>query len=664
MIGKDDSAQMMLLAAFITVLGMITYSLLLNDVIFSRHFTSVETDVGGRDLREFRSLTFEQVKAAAAAARSQNASFNTDMTETFTSFMDDYIQAAIGIFSIKATSLNITLNSVNITHNTTSPSYPQYAHATIVSHTYTNGSLIIPMDNQQNNILTVYRLIYDITDNYGVPVWEILEDPRGSSYDNWSVNITTTDEPFTDNPSPSSIQERSYAGGPFVIDASDLNETIINRIQGLANNTINTVYVANRSTAEFEFDTMTSKNFTITFTLGDGTNATLNLTFPGPSATLLTYGGDADNLHVEASGAAVENNKLKYITLVNSGTSDIVIDKIRVNWTPDDGEQITKVKLNKTEVWSGLESSGTTTDITNYTLHVSDINAGKVTIHRLWESFTYENNTMLRRPPKIAIYPPEGVHDSDLHVMTGYYADTGVPYTIIDDDVINASNSLTGEGLYAYDVLTIPHANLDGSDPMPFYTAYKLNEWVDNGGLVHAQCRSIDETGDGNGPESLERAIERADGDTHPQYGFLGVEKDNSLADGADFIFTESSAYNPLTQAYTEDGTLPVLGGTVKAFAPVSHYNASINESQDMVILANTTHTPPGIEYAYTPYGRGLVIYLAGHDQSGNIQRERLMYSVMFYSVVEEQTVPLVKDVDVTLTFESGDTSYEGRFGI
>ena len=114
----------------------------------------------------------------------------------------------------------------------------------ILSTTFGEGSLIIPMDYNQAEVLKAYGLVYNVADDsnrdgtantlddYGIPVWNILEDPRGITYPYFSVTIRTDDDPTLNGTGV--ITDRSYAGGPFVIDADDMDNTTRDLILGRA----------------------------------------------------------------------------------------------------------------------------------------------------------------------------------------------------------------------------------------------------------------------------------------------------------------------------------------------------------------------------------------------------------------------------------------------
>ena len=108
-----------------------------------------------------------------------------------------------------------------------------------VNKTFPAGSLIIPMDNETNtetgqkNILLGMGLVYNIakgtySDGRSIPVWQILQDPRDDTYMFFDWSIYTNDNPS--NVSNGTDLTRKYAGGPYLITATDLTLEIKQKI--------------------------------------------------------------------------------------------------------------------------------------------------------------------------------------------------------------------------------------------------------------------------------------------------------------------------------------------------------------------------------------------------------------------------------------------------
>lgn len=87
-------------------------------------------------------------------------------------------------------------------------------------------------------------------------------------------------------------------------------------------------------------------------------------------------GNQSDFLVVDTSQATLEggNRRLESITLENTGSVDIIIDKINITW--DNSNLIEEIKIDGTRVWSkngpgtptGKQPSGTEIDIQDYAL--------------------------------------------------------------------------------------------------------------------------------------------------------------------------------------------------------------------------------------------------------------------------------------------------------
>lgn len=85
----------------------------------------------------------------------------------------------------------------------------------------------------------------------------------------------------------------------------------------------------------------------------------------------VTVNNQATSLNINMAAAALTNanRSLTGITVQNTGTSAIVIDKITVSWT-NAARRITQIQIGGATVWSGSQTSGTLLDITNRTLNV------------------------------------------------------------------------------------------------------------------------------------------------------------------------------------------------------------------------------------------------------------------------------------------------------
>lgn len=84
--------------------------------------------------------------------------------------------------------------------------------------------------------------------------------------------------------------------------------------------------------------------------------------------------GDAGELSINISGTGINNKSLEDINIENTGTSDVVIDKITIWWS--NSNLIEEIKIEHDKVWGynnevspdGRQPSGTELDIVNYTI--------------------------------------------------------------------------------------------------------------------------------------------------------------------------------------------------------------------------------------------------------------------------------------------------------
>jgi len=85
----------------------------------------------------------------------------------------------------------------------------------------------------------------------------------------------------------------------------------------------------------------------------------------------------ADDLDVDTSSSFISARKLHNVNVSNVGESNITLIKLEIAWTPDKGEEVTKVwAIGQTpaKLWEGNASSGSTLDIEDCTLEPSGAN--------------------------------------------------------------------------------------------------------------------------------------------------------------------------------------------------------------------------------------------------------------------------------------------------
>ncbi len=518
----------------------------------------------------------------------------------------------------------------------------------ITSKSFDNGSLIIPMDEQQNNNITAYNLILRIS-GLGIPVYQLLMDPRvkGSSGDDLTESeypINTSLDPWSES---SSINLRSYAGGPYVIDIEDLTPIFLHQIKDWAENPID---VPSSKIDKIEFnDSMVNNQINITFTLSNGSKKIINLA-AGTSTITSVDGADSGNdsefLDIDTTSIAFDDcNKSKIIGIVifNRAPFNLTISNITIE---SSNRQVSNITINRKD----YSASSSTVEVDIDLLH--NDTARKVTVHKITNKFSYPYTTWLTGSPRIAVYPKDGT-------MKNYYSDSGISYTVLDNDRI------TNGDLRNFDILIIPHTNIS-EDNMNDDVAGNVTIWVSEGGVLLAECASI---------SGIDERAEAVDPDNHTWYGFIGVKHQGYYNTNNTIQFigfgsgqgnfnyfnysqTNGSYLHPLAQSYTEDGTLPGTGGTISAFW-LNNTLSGGNINPDNSILAVPQGTGsdglayPKVTFIEAPFDKGTVIYLAGHDQStSSQQRERFIFSSILYSTTAKVYSYGLLEIRITMWYK------------
>jgi hypothetical protein len=159
----------------------------------------------------------------------------------------------------------ISFNEMIITKGAPAGGVGQLTGTYITYKSFDNGSLIIPMDEKQNNNITAYNLILRISD-LGIPVYQLLMDPRvidssGDDLNECKYPINTSLDPWDGT---SGYSSRDYAGGPYVIDVEDLTPIFLSQIKDWAENPIINVPPSSKiDKIEFN-DSMVGKQINIT----------------------------------------------------------------------------------------------------------------------------------------------------------------------------------------------------------------------------------------------------------------------------------------------------------------------------------------------------------------------------------------------------------------
>lgn len=627
---KNDKGQMLLLSGFIIVLGLITYTSLLNEMIFTTNTPQTGQDLSKNDIKQLRTLLVEQAQVASNYALYKNITTpeNGDIEETYKTFMNPLEDAAKAYHVGQGASVDIEINSINGTNDTASllPS-TLFVRDNMAPHTFSNQSIIIPMDDKQKNIMPVYGMIWNITNDFGIPVYQLIQDPRGEawdwennkseSYSDFDINITTNDTAF-DNSSigTNTTTVRDYAGGPYVIDSADLNATIEERLEGFNNGTytLTTHGTVPGTHLRFRFkdDIVEGTNYSISFNMSDGSWKTVNLTFESwtnPIMNITSSGSDAEHLQFNVSETEIDDDNLKQIYISNDYTTDIEIDNITVSWwwgDPNswggDTNHLRKILIGGGIVWSyswdihsGIHSGDTANNI-NWKLS-KIVSSEYITMHRIWQDdFQYDKVAAIDEAPRIGIWPPKDTYESNTDAMNSYFEHSGVQNYTLNISVFSDTDYTTGD-LYNYDIIMIPHSNMSAAWATDRPAIRKLVMWVKNGGVLYVE---------GMGVAGMDYAAQKAKQDSDINnllgfapddwYGFIGVIHSNGTDtfypvdyENMAFIGTSTrydtskkyqyynetkndpmadpgSAFNPLAQTYAPNGNLKITSGHTQAF--------------------------------------------------------------------------------------------------
>lgn len=278
-------------------------------------------------------------------------------------------------------------------------------------------------------------------------------------------------------------------------------------------------------------------------------------------------------------------------------------------------------------------------------------------VYELTGNLTYNWTVYILGAPVLGVYPEE---QTNVQIIVDYFYDAGLS----DSEFVLLNTSEIERGaLSRIDVLFTPHTDIsqayDPSKNLTDTAAWKILKWVENGGVYHVECYGV---------ETVDSTIEKADGNLHPWYGFMGVVGDPNdygkryRATILDTIFT-SNATLFISQTYTTDGELPPRGGHTPSFYFVSEHNP------DAVPLANTT-VGDAIVLAYAPFGNGHVIYMGGHRQnegdSGVPTPSRLNLVFDAFMLARAMKVVPVYEAHVsgTIRYSDGNAEYVKELNI
>jgi hypothetical protein len=229
---KNEDGQLMLLTVFMILIGVVGYTAILNSMIFSANLQSAGLEESKQEIRDFRLITEAEIMKAAYYSNTSvsDPANQTQVIEYFNNYMKSFNETISKIYSARGASVEILVNNISLNSTTSNMTVNKY-HVEWKNHTFPNGSLVIPMDDNQttnqSQLMKVYGLIYKVVDGSGPsgqlngtsnPVWTILQNPVNSSVSNFSSIMYTSDNASAEE----NVSFREYSGGPFLIDASKI----------------------------------------------------------------------------------------------------------------------------------------------------------------------------------------------------------------------------------------------------------------------------------------------------------------------------------------------------------------------------------------------------------------------------------------------------------
>lgn len=238
---ERSNAQLILLSGFIIMMGTLTFIVLMNNLILTANLPAAGLDISKQDITEFRSLTIQEVNYAIEDTLVYSDTYDIDnetlLREHFLNYTNNFAGIISRVFAARGTSVELAVNNVTFNSSVTNRTIT-LQHFKQQPHNFSNMSLIIPMDEQQNNTLHVYRFIWNVVDNTSIPVYAVMQNPvnmtnitsdppnmTNISYDDFFLNLTT-DDIACPGYGPGSVTNRTYSGGVFILDVTDLNASI------------------------------------------------------------------------------------------------------------------------------------------------------------------------------------------------------------------------------------------------------------------------------------------------------------------------------------------------------------------------------------------------------------------------------------------------------
>ena len=226
-----ESGQLILLSAFMIMLGTLTFMILLNNLILTANLPTSGLDVSKQEVKEFRTLAISEIEYAAQVTLQygidNNVTNETLLREHFFNYTDVMGETLSKVFAARGTSVEVKVNNVSFTstHGERTITVRKFMTQ---EHFFPNASLIIPMDGYQNNTLQTYRFVWNIVNNTSVPVYGVLQDPVNSS------NITVgpmaasavLDSAITFNKSVN-VPNSTVTNGTYIFDVDNVGSYLL-----------------------------------------------------------------------------------------------------------------------------------------------------------------------------------------------------------------------------------------------------------------------------------------------------------------------------------------------------------------------------------------------------------------------------------------------------
>jgi len=231
---SNKDGQLMLLTAFLIIIGVVIYTSIFNAMVFSSNTPSTGLQVSKQDIKELREITESEIRAAVFTNITNISGVDitneTQVKAYFMNYTSSYVKSLNKMYSARGASVEVIINNVTFNKTTSGLTVKKY-YIEFITNTFLNGSLIIPMDDNQTQVIKAYGLVFKTLDNTGssgltstrIPVWTLLQNAVNGSVVNFSTKIYTDDN--ASSTATGIVSFRNYSGGPFVIDKRDINET-------------------------------------------------------------------------------------------------------------------------------------------------------------------------------------------------------------------------------------------------------------------------------------------------------------------------------------------------------------------------------------------------------------------------------------------------------